>query len=200
MTPKTIVHGNRIPFGKLMLLRNPTVGGHFYFLCVGDSMIRFLQNCSIFKNPMVHVHAISGGLVHQIHNKFVELIRKYPPRLIFIHAGVNNMSKCFLYPNELVQMQVAFKEIDLLAECLKNVTSQSDIIISSLVPSTKDGMINNRSARLNNFIKEVCILNSWTFMDNSNVHLCELRDTVHFNHGGECKFIDNILRAMSAIL
>ena len=68
------------------------------------------------------------------------------------------------------------------------------IIISGIV-HTKDGFLNARLEAINHELLQMCVKNSWYYMDNDNIHYKHLKDTVHFNEIGEDIFVDNVHRA-----
>ena len=44
-------------YGKMLFLSCSTISSNFHFLCVGDSMIKFLLLDKNFRNVMVHVYS-----------------------------------------------------------------------------------------------------------------------------------------------
>lgn len=78
-------------YGKLFFLSYPTILSNFHLFCVGDSMIKFSLLDTNFRNPMVHVYLEGGGLISDVHKNLQRLSRMYPPKLILVHAGVNNL-------------------------------------------------------------------------------------------------------------
>jgi hypothetical protein len=174
-------------YGKMLFLSCSTISSNFHFLCVGDSMIKFLLLDKNFRNVMVHVYSEGGGLISDVHSNLQRLSEMYPPKVIFVHAGVNNLSKCYLYVNEFHQLSVAqqeFKSLTLLLQTLCTQFPQVHVILSSII-TTKDDFINARSEIINEMLKQTCKENRWSFMNNANLNRSCLRDNVHLNRDGE---------------
>ena len=129
-------------------------------------------------------------------------VQAFSPKIIIFHAGVNNLSKTYLYTNEYSQISSALAEIVQLEQLLKQysmVYLDTKIVLSAIV-ATKDGFINARSNIVNEDIRLCCERNKWSYMDNNNVTENMLRDTVHLNRQGEDVFIHNIMTAISNAL
>lgn len=189
-------------YGALRYLKDPGRGSRMNFLAVGDSMLRFLKKVSFFDCPMVTVVSIGGALVWQVEQALQGGLERDRPGLILIHAGVNNLSKNFLYRDEYHQLQAISQEIELLVAKLteyEELIPESKIILSS-VTATKDGSINMKAGLINEQLKLYCERRCWRFMDNSNIMNSHLRDTVHFNSVGEERFISNLRKCIEAMV
>ena len=181
-------------YGKWLFLKHPLISKNFSLLCLGDSMIRFLLEESSFKNPMIHVYSQGGALISQVAYHVERLAKLYVPKVIIVHAGVNNVSKCFLYDSEYNQLCDASKQLQELTIMLQRLASEIHgvkVIISSIIP-TKNDNINARSKILNDQMDYLCRENMWTFMNNSNINIHHLRDNVHLNKEGQLIFIKNL--------
>ncbi|CAC5373922.1 unnamed protein product [Mytilus coruscus] len=64
-------------------------------------------------------HRLCGALVCEITPRIERLTRTQPPRLIFIHEGVNNVSKSFLFKNEFNQLLSTTQQFEHLAQMLQ---------------------------------------------------------------------------------
>ncbi|CAC5413557.1 unnamed protein product [Mytilus coruscus] len=132
-----------------------------------------------------------GALVCEITPKIERLTRTQPPRLIFIHEGVNNVSKSFLFKNEFNQLLSTTHQFEHLAQMLQ-CTLESDrhvSIVLSLIIMCNDEAINARSTIIN---ENLCKRNCWMFMENSNINCRHLRDCVHLNEEGQSIFLNNL--------
>ncbi|CAC5394779.1 unnamed protein product [Mytilus coruscus] len=180
-----------INYGKLLFLNEPLVSNKFHLICIGDSMIRFLEWQKDFNNPMVNVSSQSGALVCEITPTVERLIRTHPPRLIFIHIGVNNVSKSFLFKNEFDQLLITTQEFEHLAQILQ-CTLESDrhvsVVLSAII-RCKDEAINAKSTIINEKIEKLCKRNCWMFMDNSNINCRHLRDREYLMKKIWCPYI-----------
>lgn len=125
----------------------------------------------------------------------------YPPRVIFIHAGVNNLSQPFLFENEYHQMSIAMRQLDNLGSTLRRLSEKSldlRVIVSSVI-KTRDDFINARSVLINDQMKFMCVKNSWFYMDNSNIDLGHLKDNVHLNEQGQQALVKNFYCSLCSL-
>ncbi|CAC5377996.1 unnamed protein product [Mytilus coruscus] len=144
-------------------------------------------------------HRLCGALVCEITPKIERLTRTQPPRLIFIHEGVNNVSKSFLINNEFNQLLSTTQQFEHLAQMLQ-CTLESDrhvSIVLSLIIMCKDEAINARSTIIN---ENLCKRNCWMFMENSNINCRHLRDCVHLNEEGQSIFLNNLYDVFKNVL
>ena len=156
-------------------------------------MIRFLLSRKSFKNPMVHVFSIGGALISQVNHHIERLANVYTPRVVFIHAGINNLSKDYLFESENEQLYAAIKQLDALTIMLQHLCSRewNVTVIISLIVKCKDEFINAKSRIMNDRTTNVCKQNGWLVMDNSNISYHHLKDVVHLNGDGESVFLEN---------
>ena len=110
-----------ITYGKLLFFNEPLVSRNYYFLCVGDSMVRFFLQHKFSQNNMVQVLSKGGALLCEIENEIEKLVLSHPPRVIFIHAGINNLSKCHLFVNEFHQLLETEQQLDSLSTYLDHI-------------------------------------------------------------------------------
>lgn len=146
-------------FGKFILYKYPTVSNNMIFVCVGDSITRFLLHERGFTNNMVRISVQGRALIEQVQTNLCRISKYINPFVIFIHAGVNNLSKEYLYNNEYQQMCIAknallkFSPV-LLQMCAGNRKVQ---VVSSSIIKTKDDNINIRATVHNKITREMCI-------------------------------------------
>ena len=152
---------------------------------------------------MSTIKSLGGALVHEVNHLLKCGLEEIRPGLIFVHAGVNNLSKNYLYKSEFQQIQSTLFEMGALENTISQYTetfSGVQVIFSS-VTATKDGDINARALIINEQIKECCARRRWHFMDNNDIDVTHLRDTVHLNSVGETilaqRLKDTIRRAVS---
>ena len=184
-------------YGQLLFRFHSDINKNCNFVCIGDSMIRFLFSKRQFSNAMTHIFSEGGAMLIQIHSHVMDMVSKYSPKLLLIHGGVNNLSKTHLFQNEFEQLSVTRSQIIDLEASLQQLSlfhHGMRIIISGIV-HTKDGFLNARLEAINHELLQMCVRNSWYYMDNDNIHYTHLKDTVHFNGIGEDRFVDNVHRA-----
>lgn len=198
VTPK----GNFSSYGGLLYTLCPGVGQNSHLVICGDSMVRFLKGRRGFASPLVHVRAVGGALISRVQESLEEAVMSYPPNVVLCHAGVNNLSKSFLFHSEYHQITSAIEQLRRLECMLQSYSSvYLDVkIVMSAIISTKDGYINARSEILNDKIRLCCQRNNWVYMDNRNLTMDMLKDTVHLNDFGEKLFVDNVLTTLSKVL
>ena len=189
-------------FGKFLFLNGANKIRISGLLCVGDSMIRFFEQHTFLKCVMAGVVSKGGALVHEVTTLLSNSLQQFKPGFIFVNAGVNNLSKTHLYRNEMHQLASTKYELTGLENVISLYTASLPgvrVILSSIT-ATKDGRVNARAMDINGHIEQCCAKNGWLFMDNKNITTADLRDTVHFNYGGEEKFManlqDSIVRSM----
>ena len=183
-------------FGKYILYKYPTTTLKLSFICVGDSMIRFLIHEPGFNNPMLCISSKGGALIEQVLHNLCGLLKDIIPFVILIHVGVNNLSKEYLFENEYQQMCVAERSLKYFASTLLQMldvfSNRTVRVVFSSIIKTKDDNINVRAVTFNKLMQEMCFQHDWYFMDNGNIHISELRDNVHLNRLGEEKFLRNV--------
>ena len=189
-------------YGKLLFATCPGVNLNSHLLICGDSMVRSAEGRSEFSSPLVQISARGGALIHEAQHDLEMSVKRYPPKAIFFQAGVNNMSKTYLYRNEYQQITSALDQINQLEQGLKMypmVYLGVKIVLSAII-ATKDGFINARSDIVNEKIRLCCQRNNWTYMNNDNVTTDMLRDSVHLDSQGEDIFVHNIMTILSQVL
>lgn len=188
--------------GKLLYLIGSSKTDISGFLGVGDSMIRYLQNHAFFRSAMAGIVSKGGAVVNEVTEKLQQCLERYRPGIIFIHTGVNNLSKTYLYQNEMHQIATTKSELAGLECVVSNYVSgaRGVRIILSSITATKDGRINARAKDINEYIEQCCMRNGWCFMNNDNIGKADLRDTVHFDTIGENKFFVNLEKTIRHIM
>ncbi|MES9884567.1 MAG: reverse transcriptase domain-containing protein [Sedimenticola sp.] len=200
--PHTAARIGEFPYGKSLLFYSLSNSSQHHFISIGDSVITFLMHDQAFTSPMVHVFAQGGALLHQVQNNLQHMVSTYAPKVILIHAGVNNASKTFLYRDEYEQMSVAHAQLCSLEQCLQSIVRSANgcIVILSSIIGTKDGFINARARIINTSIEAICNKNKWYYMNNEDILISQLRDCVHLNNVGERAFTRKVLRQCRAAL
>lgn len=164
-------------------------------------MIRFLLGQKEFSSPVIHVFSEGGVLVSQIQYTMNRLSWRYQPKILFIHGGVNNISKNFLFESEFDQIHDTMFQLQQLEKSILTISSryeQTNVILSSNVV-TKDGFVNARASILNDEMRKYCLKNKWIYMDNGSIKMCHLRGTVHLNRIGEASFLENFAHIIRSI-
>ncbi|MES9880230.1 MAG: reverse transcriptase domain-containing protein [Sedimenticola sp.] len=189
-------------YGRLLFGRHPGVGTKYNLLCLGDSILRFLPGVVGFSNPMTRVIALGGATINKMCSLLEGSLKHHTPFVLFLHGGINNMSKAFLHANEFDQMTVAMTEL----RAVEYVLSRQDVwfipkrVILSKILITDDMVINARSAIFNEALHAMCIRHKWLCLDNGNITRAHLRDNVHLNDAGQRVFVQNILQCLEGSL
>ncbi|WAR26370.1 hypothetical protein MAR_012074 [Mya arenaria] len=79
-------------WGKLTLTKLTATSKNNHFVCVGDSIIRFLLSESRLHNPLAHIFFISGRLISETINHLFRLENNIFQRVLLVHTGVYNLS------------------------------------------------------------------------------------------------------------
>ena len=185
-------------YGKLLFRLNSDSNQNCNFVCVGDSMIRFFFGRRQFSNSVTHIFSEGGAMLIQILSHVMRMVSRYPPKLLFIHGGINDLSKTYLFKDEFEQLSKTKSQIiniEVSLQKLLLIHPGMRIIMSAIV-HTKDGFLNARIDIINQELLWMCIRNGWYYMDNDNIRCEHLQDTVHFNISGEEIFLDSVHRAI----
>lgn len=97
-------------------------------------------------------------MISQIEREIIRLAERYCPRVVLVHAGVNNLSKTYLYENEFQQLQSTKNELFHLEQSIQNIILQNKQVkvILSTILVTKDGFVNARAGIMNEIMKSCC--------------------------------------------
>ena len=112
-------HVTQTSYGKVLFCKYPNLRKYSRLLCIGDSIVRGIDNEGPLNNPMVSVCAIGGASVGYVCHVLRQYVEQYTPFVILVHCGVNNLSKTHNYRDEFQQMSVAFRELGCLENDLK---------------------------------------------------------------------------------
>ena len=160
---------------------------HVSTLVVGDSMIRFMTD--LLENTRV-VSVGGGNLLDLMEHVRFQLGRTQVFLVIF-HAGTNNVNKTY-YPEES-QMSRANQSLVRLEELVVDLqTKHRFCFVFSGCIYTRSLLVNKRINVLNSSVQKLCEKRGFTFIDNSNISPCMLKDQVHLNTTGEKAFLQNL--------
>ena len=143
----------------------------------GDSIIKYVKGWELSNDEqIVSVKSFSGATVDDMGDFLKPSIRKRPDKLI-IHAGTNDVRSSS--PTTIA------KKVTELAEQFKKESSNTRIIISSLVTGSDNQDLARKVNDTNNIIKSNCCKKNWVFLDNSNINRSHLNYRgLHLNHEG----------------
>ena len=99
-----------------------------------------------------------GAVVNEVTERLQQCLERFRPGIIFIQAGVNNLSKTYLYQNEVHQIATTKSELAGLECVVSNYVSRARgarIILSSIT-AARDGRINARDKDINEYIEQCC--------------------------------------------
>ena len=107
----------------------------------------------------------------QILSHVMRMVSRYPPNLLFIHGGINGLSKAYLFKDEFEQLSKTKSQIiDIEVSLQKLLLIHPDMrMIMSAIVHTKDGFLNARVDIINQELLWMCIRNGWYYMDNDNI-------------------------------
>ncbi len=195
-------HTARATYGRLLFGLNPRIEDRYKCLCIGDSILRGLCHDDGFHNPLVRVVALGGATVGKVCGTLTDELVRQRPLVVFVHAGVNNLSKTFLYTNEFHQMTSTIDELNAMEALLTNYVShfvQTKVIVSHILV-TNDRAINARAKIINSELQKICSRHQWLCMHHDNIYSRHLRDSVHLNDVGHDLFVRNIVRCLEKIM
>ena len=190
-----------LSYGQLLFRRHHAIGKNYNLVCLGDSIIRGIGDDGPLFNPMVHVIAYGGATISRVASALVKAVSQFPPRVIILHCGVNNLSKTQNYADEFHQMHCTMQELADLENRLRAIQMKDKPeIVLSMCMVTKDPTINARAKLLNEEFFKCCLRNGWTFLTHENIGTLHLRDTLHLNGKGRQIFVGNILNVLQKIM
>mgnify|MGYP002803813395 FL=1 len=120
-------------------------------------------------DQIVSVKSFSGATVDDMSDFLKPSIRKHRSKLV-IHAGTNDIRR-------LTPKTIADKVTE-LADDFKKASSNTKIIISSLITRSDQPEFASKVAETNNILKSNCSNKNWVYLDNSNIN------RLHLNHRG----------------
>ena len=195
-------HVGNMSYGKLMFSKHPNVGVSNKLLCIGDSIVRGIGIEKQLHNPLVLISSFGGATVGNIVKILPSLVQQHKPFIIFIHCGVNNLSKTYKYLSEFHQMSCASHELMMLENTLKTVISVHCCprVIFSECLITRDPDINARATLFNAGLSDMCKRNAWESVKHTNIREEQLRDDVHLKPEGRALFVENIMAAVQSVI
>ena len=195
-------HVGNMSYGKLMFSKHPNVGVSNKLLCIGDSIVRGMGIEKQLHNPLVLISSFGGATVGNIVKILPSLVQQHKPFIIFIHCGVNNLSKTYKYLSEFHQMSCASHELMMLENTLKTVISVHCCprVIFSECLITRNPDINARATLFNAGLSDMCKRNAWESVKHTNIREEQLRDDVHLKPEGRALFVENIMAAVQSVI
>ena len=157
----------------------------------GDSIIKYLKGWELSNGEQnVSIKSFSGATVDDMSDFLRPTIRKKPNKLI-IHAGTNDVRHS--------SPKVIAEKVTKLAENFRKESSQTEIIISSLVTRGDSQELAIKVRETNNILKSKCTSKNWLFFGNSNIDRSFLNYRgLHLNHNGSKLFQENIANILTS--
>ena len=157
----------------------------------GDSIIKYLKGWELSNGEQnVSIKSFSGATVDDMSDFLKPTIRKKPNKLI-IHAGTNDVRHS--------SPKVIAEKVTKLGENFRKESSQTEIIISSLVTRGDSQELAIKVRETNNILKSKCASKNWLFLDNSNIDRSFLNYRgLHLNHNGSKLLQENIANILTS--
>ena len=181
--PPRVVPGNRtyastVKYGKKVLL-------------IGDSHIRGIKR-NLFDNSMNHaksyIKSHSGAKAWQLAYHIIPALIEQKPDIAIIHIGSNDIS----YKNLNIDLNELANQIGDIGRTCHQYGVQ-EIVISSIF--AKKGLrLTAKIRQVNDFLKEICLLHNFHYIENNNITVDDLSDDgVHLSDEGNFVFAGNFI-------
>ena len=158
---------------------------------IGDSMIKHIESYKMRqgmkKNEKVFVKSFTGARTACMED-YIKPSLNHKPDVLVLHVGTNNLKS-------------ANKPEDIANDIIKLATSiksrVNEIIISGIVD--RNDQFNTKGNEVNDILKTKCILNNFTFCDNSNISRSYHTNGsgLHLNYRGTVALANNFLRCLN---
>ena len=160
-------------------------------IIAGDSILKNLRGHKMSKVSQVKVSTFSGCTTKDLCDHVKPILRKKPDRLI-IHVGTNSL-------RESSSPTACAQETIELARSAKNSSSDTDIVISNLIPRSDDSELSSQVSAVNSTLRKLCAKSQWKLIDHSNInadsHLN--RSGLHLNSRGTAQLARNFMDFIS---
>ena len=159
----------------------------------GDSIIKYLKGWELSNGEQnVSIKSLSGATVDDMSDFLRPTIRKKTNKLI-IHAGTNDVRHS---SPKLIAEKVTK---NFTTENFRKESSQTEIIISSLVTRGDSQELAIKVRETNNILKSKCTSKNWLFLDNRNIDRSFLNYRgLHLNHNGSKLLQENIANILTS--
>ena len=157
----------------------------------GDSMIKYVKGWELSTGQQnVSVKSFSGATVDDMSDFLKPTLRKHPDKLI-IHVGTNDIRKS--------DPKIVADKVTILAKLFKKDSSNTEVVISSLVVRNDGLELTKKVQQTNILLKSNCISHDLGFLDNSNIDCSHLNYRgLHLNRDGSALLQNNIANILKA--
>ena len=157
----------------------------------GDSMIKYVKGWELSTGQQnVSVKSFSGATVDDMSDFLKPTLRKHPDKLI-IHVGTNDIRKS--------DPKIVADKVTILAKQFKKDSSNTEVVISSLVVRNDGPELAKKVQQTNILLKSNCISHDLGFLDNSNIDCSHLNYRgLHLNRDGSALLQNNIANILKA--
>ena len=157
----------------------------------GDSMIKYVKGWELSTGQQnVSVKPFSGATVDDMSDFLKPTLRKHPDKLI-IHVGTNDIRKS--------DPKIVADKVTILAKQFKKDSSNTEVVISSLVVRNDGPELAKKVQQTNILLKSNCISHDLGFLDNSNIDCSHLNYRgLHLNRDGSALLQNNIANILKA--
>ena len=152
-------------------------------------MIKYIKGWDL-SNVKCISQVLSGATVDDMSNFLKPTLRKHPDNLI-IHVGTNDICKS--------DPKIVADKVTILAKQFKKDSSNTEVVISSLVVRNDGPELAKKVQQTNILLKSNCISHDLGFLDNSNIDRSHLNYRgLHLNRDGSALLQNNIANILKA--
>ena len=158
---------------------------------LSDSMLKdveaFKMREAFGRNEKIYIKTFSGATIQDMYD-YIKPSLKFKNDLIVIHTGTNSL-------RTTKGAEDIANEILNLAKSIK--IKSNEIMISEIIP--RRDRLNTKAAKVNDFLKNVCIVNNIHFIGHSNISSTHHLNAggLHLNINGTYKVAQNLLNAIT---
>ena len=154
-------------------------------------MIKYVKGWELSTGQQnVSVKSFSGATVEDMTDLLKQTSRKHPDKLI-IHVGTNDLRKS--------DPKTVADKVTNLAKQFKKGSSNTKIVISSLVVRNDGPELAKMVKQANILLKSNCTSNDPAFLDNSNINCSHLNYRgLHLNRDGSTLLQNNIANILKS--
>lgn len=151
---------------------------------VGDSLLHGIHERGLTKKHSVKVKAHGGATTRDMIDHIKPVLRRQPDTII-VHCGTNDLTANV---NTIEQMEEILK-------VAKQESSNTKIVISSVVTRADQAGMKKKVSKLNNKLKTFCNDNGIKLIDHSNINdECLATKRLHLNKRGDSFLANNFLK------
>ena len=123
-------------------------------------MTKNIKGRKLSKSKRVTCHSFPGATIDDFED-YTKPVTRRKPNDIVIHCGTNNLKRG--NPKQIKE------KISTVVKDIKKELPTVQVAVSSVIKRKDDKSLNSKFEQVNNLVKDYCMNNNFSFIDNSNV-------------------------------